>query len=78
GDRVPGMVGDTGGAGGDAAELRRVAAMIAYLKAPAQFHHGSTMPSYAFLSGTELRRLAIYLTHLRCDTPGGIVAGGSR
>lgn len=83
GDRVPGLEtpgGEPARAGDQAAreaeQIRRVDAMIAYLRAPSEVHHGSTMPSYAHLSGTDLRRLAIYLTQLRCDSPGGIAVAG--
>jgi cbb3-type cytochrome oxidase cytochrome c subunit len=59
GDRVPGVAAG-------ATEDDKIAAMVAYLAEPADYHHGSTMPSYRFLPSTELRRLATFLVAQTC------------
>lgn len=66
GDRVP-------GAAADAPKEQRVAAMVAYLKDPASFHPGSTMPSYRYLVQRDLERLATFLVEHTCG--GGGEAG---
>ncbi len=59
GDRVPGV-------SAGATNEEKVAAMEAYLADPPAYHDGSTMPSYSFLSATDLRRLATYLVAQTC------------
>ncbi|HEU0129488.1 MAG TPA: cbb3-type cytochrome c oxidase subunit II [Mycobacteriales bacterium] len=44
-----------------------VDALMRYLEDPAAVHHGSAMPSYRFLSGDDLRRLASFLAEHTCD-----------
>lgn len=59
GDRVPGTEPDTGAD-------ERVAAMVDYLRHPAEVHPGSLMPDYQLLADAELNRLATYLVALTC------------
>ncbi|HVE63492.1 MAG TPA: cbb3-type cytochrome c oxidase subunit II [Mycobacteriales bacterium] len=60
GDRVPGA-----DAGADRAA--QVEAMADYLRDPGAVHQDSSMPSYSYLSGKDLDRLASYLVGLSCD-----------
>jgi len=62
GDRPPGAHAEEGGD-----REAQVEAMVEYLRDPAAVHPDSAMPSYSYLSSTDLRRLASYLVGLTCD-----------
>jgi cytochrome c oxidase cbb3-type subunit 2 len=59
-------VADRAASGKEATDEDAIAAMMDYLRDPAEHHPGSTMPSYRTLSPADLRHLAQYLVSLHC------------
>ncbi len=61
-------VGDRqAGAASDAERDAQIEAMVDYLRDPSAVYPDSSMPSYSYLSSTDLRRLASYLVGLTCE-----------